>query len=414
MKRLLILLLALPLVLLAHEYSLDELIEQGMQNGWDAQRSQLQLESSASQLSSATWNLIPDADLSYGLNYDLHNKGTGADLTNSFRFSISKTISLNDAAWFNYKQAKIGKDKAELTYKSSISAYAFSVFEAYLKVLSAQKQLVSLQENLAIQTRVWQQAQVLRQLGKNTEFDVKQSEIAVMNSNISIMQLENTIRSNREQLFGLVQVEDEGYPLTDLEAARDYQIPELDPDGINQIRILKEEIRSTNLSQKQSSLGFWPHLSLNYSLVRNAGGDNFSFDRYSTNHGVSLNLSYSLWNYFRQGSSHKRSNISLRMAELSLLDKVDEIRRQYQNASQELEYLIRLDELYQEKLDQSSRQINIAEERYRLGLIDLLELDKTRTDYIDADIAYNANRYQILAKQESLNFLLSHKILGKW
>jgi len=96
------------------------------------------------------------------------------------------------------------------------------------------------------------------------------------------------------------------------------------------------------------------------------------------------------------------------------MDKTDELGRQYQNATQELEYLTRLDELYREKLEQSSQQIKIAEERYRLGLIELLELDKTRTDYIDADIAYNANLYQILAKQQNLNFLLSRPILGKW
>ena len=67
-----------------------------------------------------------------------------------------------------------------------------------------------------------------------------------------------------------------------------------------------------------------------------------------------------------------------------------------------------------EKLSQSAEQIRIAEERYRLGLIELLELDKTRVDYIDADIAYNTNRYQIIQTRENLNYLLSDKLLGKW
>jgi outer membrane protein TolC len=155
-------------------------------------------------------------------------------------------------------------------------------------------------------------------------------------------------------------------------------------------------------------------LSLGYGLSRNISGDNFEFDTYSTTHNIYLNLGYSLWNQFTQHQSSKRSDISYRLAELELMDKTDELGRQYQNATQELEYLNRLDELYREKLEQSSQQIKIAEERYRLGLIELLELDKTRTDYIDADIAYNANLYQILAKQQNLNFLLSRPILGKW
>jgi len=409
-----LLIIALPLLLMAQQYSLDDLIRQGMEKSWSTQRNRLSFESSASQLSSATWNLLPDADLGLRINQNLHNQTSSADLTSAFNFSISKVISLNDPAWFNYRQAKISRQQAELDYQTGISAYAYDVFDAYIKVLSAQKQLHSLTENLAIQTRVWEQAKVLRQLGKNTDFDVKQSEIAVMNSRISIMQLENTIRSNREKLFGLVLVTDEGHPLADLEPDPQYQIPEFISEELSQIRNLKAELQSAKLSRTQSRLDFLPRLSLGYGFSRNISGDNFEFDTYSSTHNVYLNLSYSLWNQFKQHQSHKRSDIGYRLAELSLMDKTDELARQYQNATQELEYLLRLDELLKEKLDQSSQQIKIAEERYRLGLIELLELDKTRTDYIDADIAYNANRYQILTAQQGLNFLLSKKILGQW
>jgi len=409
-----LLIIALPLLLMAQQYSLDDLIRQGMEKSWTTQRNRLSFESSASQLSSATWNLLPDADLGLRINQNLHNQTSSADLTSAFNFSISKVISLNDPAWFNYRQAKISRQQAELDYQTGISAYAYDVFDAYIKVLSAQKQLHSLTENLAIQTRVWEQAKVLRQLGKNTDFDVKQSEIAVMNSRISIMQLENTIRSNREKLFGLVLVTDEGHPLADLEPDPQYQIPEFISEELSQIRNLKAELQSAKLSRTQSRLDFLPRLSLGYGFSRNISGDNFEFDTYSSTHNVYLNLSYSLWNQFKQHQSHKRSDIGYRLAELSLMDKTDELARQYQNATQELEYLLRLDELLKEKLDQSSQQIKIAAERYRLGLIELLELDKTRTDYIDADIAYNANRYQILTAQQGLNFLLSKKILGQW
>jgi outer membrane protein TolC len=65
-------------------------------------------------------------------------------------------------------------------------------------------------------------------------------------------------------------------------------------------------------------------------------------------------------------------------------------------------------------LAQSRDQITQAEERYRLGLIELLELDKTRTNYIETDISYNNNLYSIMAKQEEINYLLSEPVLGKW
>jgi hypothetical protein len=112
--------------------------------------------------------------------------------------------------------------------------------------------------------------------------------------------------------------------------------------------------------------------------------------------------------------TNTRTKIARQNTVLSLEDSRDQSRRSYDSATQELQYLLRLDDLYREKLDQSTEQIRIAEERYRLGLIQLLELDKTRIEYIDADIQYNSNRYQIIQKQEEINNLLSRQIMGKW
>ncbi len=414
MKRLVIFLMVLPLTLFARVYNLDEMIQNGLDKSFTAQKSKLNLQSSSSSLSSATWNLLPDADLGFRLNEDLHNQSPGADLTSSFSFSVSKTISLNDPAWFSYRQAKINSQKADLSYQNSISAYAYEVFNAYVKVLKQNKQLLSLQENMAIQNRVWEQAKVLKQLGKNTEFDVKQSEIAVMNSQISILQLENSIREDRQALFALVQMEDEGFDFEDLELDEDYQLPPLEAQNVSDVQVLKAEIASAKLNKTQNTLDYFPRLSLGYSFNRNISGDNFEFDRYGTTHNIYLGLSYSLWNHFKQNQNSARGEFSYRMAELNLADKLDDLFRKYQSQSQQLQYLLRLDELLKDKLEQSNKQINIAQERYRLGLIDLLELDKTRTDYIDADIAYNANRYQIITLQQGINFLLSQKILGKW
>jgi outer membrane protein TolC len=131
-------------------------------------------------------------------------------------------------------------------------------------------------------------------------------------------------------------------------------------------------------------------------------------------HSLNLNLSYSLWNVFTNRESGLRYKINKQMAQLNFDDKAEQSKREYDIALNELQYLLRLDELYSERLLQATEQIRIAEERYRLGMIQLLELDRTRTNYIDADIEYNANRYEIIQKQEALNYLLSQQILGKW
>ncbi|MDD3142869.1 MAG: TolC family protein [Candidatus Cloacimonetes bacterium] len=414
MKALTTLLLLLPLALLAQQYTLDELVGHGLENSYGMLRSELAYESSRSSLSSATWNLLPEAGVNFGISNDFYNSGPAADLSSQAGFSISKTISLNDDAWFNYKYAKLDAAKAELTRQTSASAYAYNVFTAYLDVLSTQRQLSSLQKNLEIQTRVWEQAQVLSQLGKNTSFDVKESEIAVMNARISILQLENSIAAKRAQLFSLVRMDDAGHELAELVPDINYSLPELGPEQSNQVKLLKADLKRGELGLTQSFLNYFPRVSLAYNFSRSVSGDNFDFDTYGTNHTLGLNFSYSLWNQFRQGETNKRGDLAQRLAELEIQQQIDEIDRQYATLTQELAYLNRLDELYGEKLAQSESQIRVAEERFRLGLIELLELDKTRVEFINSEIAYNNNRYQILARQEAINNLLSQKIQGKW
>lgn len=414
MKRLSFLIMLLPALLMATDYSLEQLITHGLQHSYSVQKQELSASSSKSSLRSAKWNLVPEAELNAGVNQDFDPLAPQSGLSSSVGFSLSKTISLNDAAYFNYRNALLETDSAQLRLNLGYSDYAYQVFSAYMEALAASKRLSSLQENLAIQTRVWEQSKVMLTLGKTTPFDVKQNEIAVMNSRISIIQLENTISTARSKLFALVQMPDEGLPLADLEAIKDKAVPEFSASESIDLKLLEQEIKSSELSLKQNKLDYFPRISLGYNFSRKVSGADFDFDTYDTTHGVNLMLSYSLWNHFRNSESTTRTKISKQLATLSLQDKSDQLQRDYTIMQQELQYLIRLDELYSEKLDQSTEQIKQAEERYRLGLIQLLELDKTRTDYIDADIAYYANRYQIIIKQEAINKLLSHKILGKW
>ncbi|MDD2684323.1 MAG: TolC family protein, partial [Candidatus Cloacimonetes bacterium] len=200
----------------------------------------------------------------------------------------------------------------------------------------------------------------------------------------------------------------------DLEVDLEKSIPGFSTEQMTELRLLQQELKKNELSLHQNKLDYLPKVNLSYNFSRRVSGEDFEFDEYNSSHGLNLNLSYSLWNLFTNKESALRTKINQQMLNLSYDDTVDNSQRNYDLLSKELEYLLRLDELYSERLAQSTEQIRIAEERYRLGMIQLLDLDKTRTDYISADIEYNTNRYQIIQKQEALNYLLSNPILSKW
>lgn len=414
MKRCLILFLMIPVFLCAGTYKLDQMIEYGLTHSYQVQKEELSSELSSSSLRSAKWNLVPSAGINAGLSQDLDPVGSKSGTSTTAGFEIGKTISLNDPAYFSYRNALVDRDAAGIRLQRGYRSYAYDVFQAYLETLSAHKRKSALEENLAIQSRVLEQSRVLLQLGKTTPFEVKQSEIAVMNSRISIIQLENSIATSRAKLFALVRMTDEGYPLADLDVDLTKTVPAFSTEEMAELKLLDQDMKRNELSLTQNRLDYFPRVSLSYNFSRRVYGDDFKFDQYNTSHGVNLNLSYSLWNIFTNGESATRSKINKQMLALSYQDAVETSRRSYDSMAQELEYLLRLDELYEERLAQATEQIRIAEERYRLGMIQLLDLDKTRTDYISSDIEYNNNRYQIIQKQEALNYLLSHQILGKW
>ena len=414
MKVFTVLLMLLPILLAAQSYTLEELITYGLDNSFSVQKSSLNYESSKSTLNTSKWNLLPNASVTGSVTKDFDPAAQTDDLTNSAGFSLSKTISLNDDTYFNYLYSSLDTKTAQMKLDQTRKTYAYDVFSAYLKVLSAQKQRSSLEENLQIQTRVWEQSKILLQLGKTTPFEVKQNEIAVLNSNISLMQLDNTIANARKELFALVQMQDEGFPLTELELNVQKEIPAFSIEKNADLSILHQELKQINLQLKQNKLDDFPRLNLAYNLDRTVGGADFDYDRYNTNHNISLSLSYPLLNIFENSESRTRTKISRQLSQLSIDEKKDQLQRDYDSALRELQYLTRMNELYSEQLAQSREQITQAEERYRLGLIELLELDKTRTSYIETDISYNNNLYSIINKQEEINYLLSEPILGKW
>ncbi|MDD5408467.1 MAG: TolC family protein [Candidatus Cloacimonas acidaminovorans] len=414
MKVITVILMLLPLLLAAQSYTLEELITYGLENSFSVQKSALSYQSSKSTLNTTKWNLLPDASVSGGVKKDFDPAVNTDDVTSSAGLSIGKTISLNDAAYFNYLYASLDTKTANMKLEQTRRAYAYEVFSAYLKVLSSQKQRSSLEENLQIQIRVWEQSKILLQLGKTTPFEVKQNEIAVLNSNISLMQLDNTIANARKELFALVQMQDEGYPLTELELNIQKEIPAFNTEKNADLNILNQELKRLNLQLKQNKLDDFPRLNLAYNFDRSVSGADFDFDRYNTNHGISLTLSYPLFNIGENAESRTRTKISRQLSQVAIEEKKDQLQRDYDSALRELQYLKRMNELYSEQLAQSREQITQAEERYRLGLIELLELDKTRTNYIETDISYNTNLYSIIAKQEEINYLLSEPVLGKW
>jgi len=124
MKRFIWLLFLVPFALMAEQYTLDELIDYGLKNSLTIQSSGLTYESIRSNLTSAKLNLLPEISLDLGVRNDFYHPETpkASDLSSSAGFSISKSLSLNDPYWYNFKYAQLDEKRGALDLQSKISS----------------------------------------------------------------------------------------------------------------------------------------------------------------------------------------------------------------------------------------------------------------------------------------------------
>ena len=79
-----------------------------------------------------------------------------------------------------------------------------------------------------------------------------------------------------------------------------------------------------------------------------------------------------------------------------------------------VETLSKSNELYLQKMQMAENNLEMAQEQFKLGLISLTDLDRTKLDHQNTQLSYNNKHYELLRKQEEINLLLSDKILNKW
>lgn len=414
MKKIIFAVMFLPLMLFAQSYNIDQLVEIGIKNNLDLQQSELSKELANSQLHKSYWDLVPDVTADFNRTDYLYLEKGSTHQNNSLGLNVTKTIYLNDPQYYSYKFAKFDKKTSELKYENEKRSFILQIVSAYISLLDSQKQLEVQKSNQTIQENILQQTKILYRQKKNTEFDVTQSEITLLNVQIAITKLNNDISSKRNQLFNLINCQDQGFPLEDLTIKEDYQLPDFNTANNKDIELLQREIDRTDLSLNQTKLSFLPDLSLKYRYAKENFSPDFSFDDTSKSHTLMLNASYSLWNFFKNKENYSQTYISKKSKELSLKSKSLNLENQYQQYKDNLNYFKQLDNLYAIKKDNTKLNLVIAEKRYELGMIEQIELDKARFENFDAIQAYESNKYKLIELAEQVNFLLSNKILNKY
>ena len=398
----------------AEIYYLEDLINHGLKNSSSIISSQNTIYNTRDNHSNYILDLLPSAN--YSTSY---TNPSSFDSYYSSGLSISKSVSLNEPMYFNLKRSNLEKKIVEYSHENLRKKIALDILYNYIDIVQTEKNIIITEENLKLQRRIFQQVKIQYDNDRKTIYDVQQSQIDTLNTYIQLIDLNNSLSKQRENLFFIIKLDDYGYPIQQYDFNIENDDTHVDSQT-NSLSIKGSELRleKSKFSLTQQYLNLYPRLSLSYSWSTSLSNKNFDelfkFNSYKDSGTLSLNLSYPLFNHFEQGLNYRIAKRNFSTEELNLIYLKDETNQQISQAQRDYERLLKTYELFQQKHSLSKVSLDIAEERFRLGVISNLDLDKARLQYLDAEYQLVNRFYSLIRKQEELKYIKSEKILGIW
>ena len=411
MKRIIIfMLLIIPILIFAEEYTLDGLINIGLKSSYSIKQENVSNLNAQSNLRSSWIGLLPSTSISAGRskNYD-----TNLDWIESASFNLSKTISLNEPSYYNVRTSILNKRNADLSLESRKKIIAYTVFLKYLSVLESQKNLDIQKENLILQQKINIQVQVQFESGDKSALELQQSKISLIDYDIAVNETTNSLRKLRKSLFNYLNIDDDGFDLS---------TPNIDITVENakfKTNYAFQQKENSLITSKillfQQKMNFLPSISMSYSLNHSDPNDIYDFENYDrTSNTLSLNASYNIFNLLETREQYLQFKRNHELLEMDLEITKESNMIDLQILLSDLETIKQSQKLYTDKLELAENNLQMAQEYYKHGMISLLDLDRSKIEFQNSMVSNMSKEFELLRKQEEINLFLSNKILGKW
>ncbi|MCK5641336.1 MAG: TolC family protein, partial [Gammaproteobacteria bacterium] len=315
-----IMIVILPLICLAEQYTLEELINVGLEESYDIQQEIVNKKNSSSIFRSSVYGLLPavTAGVERLKYYDQIYEPNETDWNKSGYLTLSKSFFLNDPSYYNIHTSIYGMKNTKRSLDETKKQIAYYVFASYLGVLELQETLEIQQNNLELQNKIQQQIKVQYETGNKSLLELKQSEVSFIDYEIAVNEATNLLSRTRKDLFSYLNIDDAGF---------EFVVPEY------KINLEKLEFISNNLLEQklntlkinklihlQTTMNLLPTISIGYSFGHYDQGDVNAFSDY-TRDSQSLILSAS-WNIFGLMDNFENILRSKRNLKIQKLDYV--------------------------------------------------------------------------------------------
>jgi len=407
--------LIVPFICLAQQYTVDQLIEIGLEKSYDIQLETVNRNNSESQLRSSIYGVLPSLTAGVGKTkyYDQVGSTDESDWYNNASLSLSKSFFLNEPSFYNINSSIYSMKNAKSSFNETRKQIAYYIFTNYLGILELQETLEIQKKNLKLQDKIHKQIQTQYETGNKSLLELKQSQLSLIDYQINVNEAENNLSKSRKDLFSYLNIPDEGFEFTVPDISYESKTYEFTSNNLLDQKM--NSLKINKLQHLQTTLNLLPTLSVSYQFNHNDNDDIYDFSEYTRDsQSLSLNASWNVFGLMDNLEQIGRSKRNLRIQKLDYVQSKNNYQIKLQNLQKDLMTLKESSELYDNKLELAKETLNMAQEQFRLGMISLLDLDRSKIDFQNTQLANIQNKYELLKKQEEINLLLSEKILGKW
>lgn len=415
-KKILLIIASWTVISTAQIFAADTLdiykvIDIGLQNSYNVMTEKYSLRIARENLYSSYLNFLPQT------NYNISRAEAADETEKSGSITISESFSSSAERYFNVKNNLSSLKQNEIQLELSKRELIYQITQYYLNVLAAEELLTVTKLDLAIAKQGLEETKILHSHGKASDLDLQMATVSVERARIDSLQSENTLEKNKMDLCFLINIDyDPEYIFTDLS----YEFLSPEDFSFSEQKNLRISSSAENLKQiktnyTQTKLDFLPTLSfsLNKSLEWKEKNI-FDFDDTASPLRYTLSLSYPLLNPLTNIPSTQSSKYRLRQAELQFDQTREEEKQNFQFALTSFNQGKMSLNLAERQQQLEELNLNLVSEQYRLGQVSLTDLENARKSFLQSQVDYIQEYYNLILLQEELNLITNTKMLNKY
>ena len=404
----------------AKELNLDEILDIALKNNTNIQVSKYQEDIKTQELKKAKSAYLPKLSASADIgNYDIEASGvtqegdaTSVTLSASqLIYDFGKTSNSIDASKYNLEASST---EIQTSTKDTI----LSIKEAYYDILNKHQQIIVAKEAVSLDKLQLSQANEYFKAGVRTKIDVINAQLNLSNSELKLVQANYDLKISKTKLISLlgtsyeeeIDVKLDSNDISSLAKSIKIEDENLDKlintafDNRSELQKYKALIKTNKANLNSAKAEYYPTLDVSASYSDKNSDDISSLEQTQT--AVLLNLK---WDLFTGDTTSANKKISL--ANLSTTKKQFEqqklqIRQDVTSAYLNLEQSFESIKINLLSLDLSTRNLNLANERYKAGLNDLLEVNDAKLEYTKSKTNLVNSYYTYLSNTANLEYSL--------